>query len=274
MPPLEALVAAGHEVTLVVTGSDRRRGRGATTSPSPVKAAALELDLPVSHRLEDLEEVDAALGVVVAYGRILSAAVLEPRPYVNLHFSLLPRWRGAAPVEWAILEGDERTGVCVMAVEEGLDTGGVYAKAETDVDAKTLEGLRGELVSIGSELLVEVLAAAEGVGGEARLPTPSPQDGEVTYARKLTAEDRVLRWDRPAVELERVVRIGGATTTVEGRRLKVLAAALDPVPGSVAVPCASGALHLVEVQPEGKRPMSGGDWLRGLRRSDPPPLGT
>lgn len=274
MPPLEALIAAGHEVLLVVTGPDRRRGRGGSTSPSPVKAAALELDLPVTDRLDAACEVDAALGVVVAYGRILPADFVAVRPYVNLHFSLLPRWRGAAPVEWAILEGDERTGVCVMAVEEGLDTGGVYARAETDVDAKTLDGLRAELVDKGSELLLGLLAAADDGSGGVALPEPAVQEGEATYARKITAEDRRLRWERPAVELDRVVRVGGATTSVEGRRLKVLSAALDPVPGSVAVPTGAGRLHLVEVQPEGKRPMSAADWLRGLRRSDPPPLGT
>ncbi len=274
VPPLEALVAAGHDVVLVLTGPDRRRGRGGATSPSPVKAAALALGLPVAADLAAACEVDAALGVVVAFGRILPADFLAVRPYVNLHFSLLPRWRGAAPVEWAILEGDERTGVCVMAVEEGLDTGGVYARAETEVDAKTLEGLRAELLDKGSELLLGLLAAADDGTGGVVLPEPTAQDGVVTYARKLTAEDRRLRWDRPAVELERIVRVGGATTSVEGRRLKVLAAALDPVPGSVAVPTGAGQLHLLEVQPEGKRPMSAADWLRGLRRSDPPPLGT
>lgn len=261
-------------MVLVLTGTDRRRGRGGATSPSPVKAAALELGVPVTDRLDALGEVDADLGVVVAYGRIIPVEALAVRPYLNLHFSLLPRWRGAAPVEWAILSGDERTGVCVMAVEEGLDTGGVYAKAETDVDAKTLGQLRSELVSMGSALLVDVLAAAQPNGGEVRLPEPQPQEGETTYARKLTAEDRLLRWGRPAVDLERVVRVGGATTTVDGRRLKVHAAALGPVPGGVAVPTGDGPLHLVEVQPEGKRPMAAADWLRGLRRSDPPLLGT
>ena len=126
VPPLRALVAAGHDVALVVTRPDRRRGRGTAASPSPVKAAALELGLPVSHDVDDALGADAELGVVVAFGRIIKPHVLEALPMINVHFSLLPRWRGAAPVERALLAGDEVTGVCVMGVEETLDTGPVY----------------------------------------------------------------------------------------------------------------------------------------------------
>ena len=130
---LRALHAASHEVVLVVSGADKRRGRGKTLTPTPVKAAALELGLAVTDELQDVMDVSADLGVVVAYGRIIRPEMLAHLQMVNLHFSLLPRWRGAAPVERAILAGDTVTGVCVMAVEEGLDTGGVYAREEVTV---------------------------------------------------------------------------------------------------------------------------------------------
>ena len=132
VPPLEALVAAGHDVALVVTGQDKRRGRGGGRSPSPVKSAAERLGIQVSHSLDDVVRTAGTglgldLGVVVAFGKIIGTDVLDAVPMVNMHFSLLPRWRGAAPVERALLAGDELTGVCIMRVEEGLDTGGVFA---------------------------------------------------------------------------------------------------------------------------------------------------
>ncbi|HEX2578546.1 MAG TPA: methionyl-tRNA formyltransferase, partial [Aquihabitans sp.] len=188
VPPLAALVDAGFEVALVVTGADKRRGRRARPSPTPVKLAAVERGLPVSHDLADVPGVGADLGVVVAYGRILRRSLLEQLPMVNLHFSLLPRWRGAAPVERALLAGDERTGVCVMAVEEGLDTGGVHARAELAIRrSSTAEELGRQLSELGSTLLVETLQ--RGLGA------PQPQVGEVTYAAKLTTDDLRLRWD-------------------------------------------------------------------------------
>ena len=165
VPPLRALVAAGHEVVLVVTRVDKRRGRGSGVSPSPVKAAALELGLPVSHDVDDAivaaQEQGAELGVVVAFGQIIKPHVLDVLPMVNLHFSLLPRWRGAAPVERALLAGDEVTGVCVMALEEGLDTGGVYARREVPIGPETTAAeLRELLVDVGTRLLVDTLADA------------------------------------------------------------------------------------------------------------------
>ncbi len=271
VPPLRAIVAAGFEVPLVVTRPDKRRGRGSATSPSPVKVAATELGLPVSHDLADVGTVGADLGVVVAYGRIIPAAVLDALPMVNLHFSLLPRWRGAAPVERAILAGDHVTGVCVMAVDETLDTGDVYRRREVPVSSQTVDELRRELVSVGAELLVEALRSG--------LRDPEPQVGEPTYAEKLGAEDRHLDWSRPAVELDRVVRIGGAWTTFRGRRLKVWRAEVvdepaAPVPGALdgdAVMTGEGRLRLVEVQPEGKARQAAADWLRrrapGRRRA-------
>ena len=163
VPPLEALVDAGHQVALVVTGVDKRRGRGAELSPTPVKVCAERLGIPVSHIVDDVLTTDAELGVVVAFGRLIKPHVLVGLPMVNLHFSLLPRWRGAAPVERALLAGDDMTGVCVMAVEEGLDTGGVYATAEVPIGpTTTADELRRELVAVGTELLVDTLATGLG----------------------------------------------------------------------------------------------------------------
>jgi methionyl-tRNA formyltransferase len=274
VPPLRALLDAGHQVELVVSGPDRRRGRGSRTSPSPLKAAALELGLATTSKLTDLvapERNPPELGVVVAFGRLIRPAVLSVVPMINLHFSLLPRWRGAAPVERAILAGDPTTGVCVMEVEEGLDTGGIYARTELDIGpTEHLGPLRDRLVAAGSELLVEVLA-----GGLAGLPTPVPQAGEPTYARKLEPSEFELHWERPSGELMAVVRLDRAHTSVEGRRLGVLAASFAPRPGPPVgrpapgtlledtVITGDGAVRLDIVQPEGGRPMAARDWLRG-----------
>jgi methionyl-tRNA formyltransferase len=274
VPPLLALHAAGHRIVTVVSGPDKRRGRGRATSPSPVKAAAVELGIPVTDQPDDLLEVSADLGVVVAYGRIIKPHLLAHLAMVNLHFSLLPRWRGAAPVERAILAGDDRTGVCVMDVEEGLDTGGIHALVEVPIDDRiTADALRDELARLGSDLLVETLA--NGLG------TATPQAGDgITYASKLSPEEFELHWDRPAVELHRIVRIGGAWTTFRGARFKVVAAErLDPdapalqdsapAPGhldGLVVGCGDGgALRLVTVQPEGKAPMDAASWVNGAR---------
>ncbi len=229
MPPLRALVDADHEVVLVVTRPDRRRGRGGATSPSPVKAAALDLGLVVSHDHRDVIGAGADLGVVVAYGRIIPTDVLAALPMVNLHFSRLPRWRGAAPVERALLAGDTETAVDVMAVEEGLDTGPIYARREVPIgDRATLEGLRAELVATGTQLLVDTLAGP--------LPAPVPQSGDVVVASKIDPAERRLDWSRPAVELDRVVRVGGAWTTWHARRLKVTEAEPVPAGGATAAP--------------------------------------
>ncbi len=218
VPPLRALAEAGHDVALCVTRPDRRRGRGAHVTPSPVKEAATALGITVTHDMDDVAAAGVELAVVVAYGRIIPARLLALVPMVNLHFSLLPRWRGAAPVERAILAGDHETGVCVMRVEEGLDTGPVYAVRSLPLDDDvTLASLRERLVALGSVLLVDMLAA--GVSG---LPEPVPQMGEATIAGKVTKEDLHLEWAEDAVQLTRVVRLGRAWTTFRGKRLTVL----------------------------------------------------
>jgi methionyl-tRNA formyltransferase len=271
--PLRALHDAGFEIPLVVTGADKRRGRRGAAAPSPVKVEALSLGLAVSHDVDDLPAVAPELGVVVAYGHLLRRPLLEQVPMVNLHFSLLPRWRGAAPVERALLAGDDTTGVCLMAVEEGLDTGAVYARREIAVRrTSTAAELREQLVVLGSGLLVDQLRGGLGV--------PEPQQGEPTYASKLTTADLELRWDRPAEELDRVVRVGGAWTTFRGKRLKVGAATIDGsrelVPGELregVVGTGSGALRLLSVQPEGRAPQPYAAWANGARPVDGERLG-
>ncbi len=286
--PLRALRDAGHDIALVVTRADKRRGRGGTTTPSPVKAAAGDLGLPVTHELSDVAAAGVELGVVVAYGRIIPAALLADVPMINLHFSLLPRWRGAAPVERAILAGDHETGVCLMKIEEGLDTGPVYASSAVPLDEEiTLTGLRAELVDVGCALLVGALA--HGVNG---LPVPVPQVGEPTIADKITKEELHLNWAEPARQLRRVVRLERAWTTFRGKRLTVLEATLGDAPEEqggqggqadrlgpgamvgAAVVTGDGALVLRRVQPESRSPMSAEEWLRGVRPAHGERLGT
>jgi methionyl-tRNA formyltransferase len=268
--PLRALVGAGHDLAIVVSRPDRRRGRGAALLPSPVKAAALEMGLPVTERVDDVVDVGAELGVVVAYGRLVKRHVLDALPLVNVHFSLLPRWRGAAPVERAILAGDRVTGVCLMALEEGLDTGPVYAcEAKGIGEEETADELRAALTETGTRMLVELLARD--------LPVPRPQQGTPTYAAKIEPDEHRLDWSRPAVELHRVVRLGHAWTTFRGKRLRVLRARpaddtggpglapgeLDPA--ALAVGTGAGLLALLEVQPEGRGPQPASAWRNGAR---------
>jgi methionyl-tRNA formyltransferase len=233
-----------------------------------VKAAAEELGLPVVHRVDEVLELDADLGVVVAYGALVRRPVLERLAMVNLHFSLLPRWRGAAPVERALLAGDRETGVCLMQLEEGLDTGPVFARRIVAIGPRTTASeLRAELVETGTDLLLETLR-----GG---LRDPEPQRGEPTYAHKLDPAELRLDWEQPAALLERVVRIGGAWTTVKGRRLKLLEAVVEGErsdgPGGpgvlddVEVGTGEGSLRLVTVQPEGRGPMAASAWVNGAR---------
>jgi methionyl-tRNA formyltransferase len=186
---------------------------------------------------------------------------------VNLHFSPLPRWRGAAPVERAILAGDPHTAVDLMVVEEGLDTGAIYRRAEVDIGPdETLEELRGRLVAIGTTMLVEELSAGLG--------EPAPQVGEPTYAAKLEPEERHLDWAAPALDVHRRVRLGDAWTTHQGRRLKVWRTHVPPVGEGPQVAAGDGPVELVEVQPEGKGRMAATDWARGARWQPGDGLGT
>jgi methionyl-tRNA formyltransferase len=280
---LDALIDAGHDICLVVSTPDTRRGRGSTLSPSPVRKRALELGLATSDEVADAANCGAELGVVVAYGKLVPAEVLAAVPMVNLHFSLLPRWRGAAPVERAILAGDKETGVCVMALDEGLDTGPLYACSAVQIgEEERADELTDRLAAIGTGLLVDLLAAAP-----ASLAHPHPQVGEPTYAAKIEPEDRRLDWRLCAARLARVVRVGRAFTTWRGRRLlvhraRVAAFAVVPSPeeppGTLRadgrVVTGEGLLELVEVQAEGRSVQPIAAFLAGARIGPGERLGT
>jgi methionyl-tRNA formyltransferase len=276
--PLRALVHAGHDVALVVTQPDRRRSRGRGADPTPVKVAATELGLPIltptraREVIDDVRSAGAEVGVTVAFGQLLPPAFLDalPHGFVNVHFSLLPRWRGAAPVERAILAGDSETGVSLMRIDEGLDTGDLYASASIPIGADETAGeLRARLAELGTELLLEHLPRIPGA-------EPVPQQGEPTYAEKLSVEEFRIDPRRSADELARLVRAGnprpGAWMVVGGKRVKVWRA--HPVSdggmaGSIRAPgelvTENGALRLDEVQPEGRARMSAEAWLAGSR---------
>jgi methionyl-tRNA formyltransferase len=250
--------------------------------PSPVKKTAAELGLNVvtpergKEALDDIAGSGAELGVVVAFGQLIPPSVLAALPsgYVNVHFSLLPRWRGAAPVERAILAGDAETGVCLMQLEAGLDTGPVYACRPIPITPDDTAGdLRRRLADLGTELL---LSEIESIPGR----KPTPQEGEETYAAKLTVEEFAVDWSRPAAELARLVMAGnpkpGAWTTAKGARLKLLRARADDAPAPVGagpgalvgpgrVATGDGVLVLGEVQPEGKAAMPAAAWAAGFR---------
>jgi methionyl-tRNA formyltransferase len=262
--PFEALLAAGFDIPLVVTQPDRRRGRGSGTAPSPVKEAALAHDIDVAtpararEAIDDIRATGAERGVVVAFGQLLPPAVLGafPKGLVNLHYSLLPRWRGAAPVERAILAGDTETGVCVMDVEETLDTGAVYARETVTIGAEETAGeLHARLTAIGAGLLATTLTTIDTI-------TPEPQTGESTYADKLTVDEFRLDPAASAATRTQVVRAGnprpGAWLDVDGARLKVWRAHED-----------AGRFVPDEVQPEGKKPMPYAAWKAGHHGTDP-----
>ncbi len=243
VPSLEALVAAGHELVGVVSQPDRRRGRGKSLLPSPIKERALALGLPVFtperiRRDPDCQQQLAALGadlsVVVAFGQILPPEVLAQPPLGcwNGHGSLLPRWRGAGPIQWCLLEGDPETGVGIMAMEEGLDTGPVLLERSIPIGLlENAQQLGMRLAQLTAELLVEALPRIEaaGPGPEAerltRLGVRKQSAEGLTYARMLTKEDARIDWSRPALTIHRTVMglYPGATTTWQGLRLKVLA---------------------------------------------------
>lgn len=268
---------------MVVSQPDKRRGRGGASGPSPVKRLALEAGLPVSDRVDEVVSSGAELGVVVAYGRIVPVRVLDAVPMLNGHFSLLPRWRGAAPVERAILAGDEATGVSVMRLEEGLDTGPVLAETAVEIrndDREHASELTERLSVVAAEMLVDLLAP--GVGA---LQAGMPQTGEATYAQKIDPDELRLDFGRSAAELERTVRLDRAWTTFRGQRLLVLDAIGRPRAATdteglangtlrgTSVRAADGELELLVVQPSGRRALPAVEWLRGVRPGESEKLG-
>ena len=264
---LEGLHNAGHEIALVVSQPDVRRSRGGTLQPSPVKEAALSLGLEVTDDLDKLNDVALDGVIVVAYGKIIPDDLLNKFLMINIHFSLLPRWRGAAPLERALLAGDPTTGVCVMKVVSELDAGPVYARADLEIGEKSLEELRSELGVIGTALVVDLLE-----DGLESLPEPTTQTGEVVYAAKMKKDEFLLDFTQPAAQVLRVIRLGSSFTFIENRRLRILSATLVPEysgsPGELVgevVGTGQGGLRLERVQGEGGREMDASAWRRGVR---------
>ena len=264
---LTQLIDAGFPIAHVVTRKDARRGRGGQTSGSPVKVVAQTHGIEVSHDLEWIRQNAHLnlLGIVVAYGRLIPIEVLHVAPMINVHFSLLPRWRGAAPVERAILAGDEVTGVCIMDLEETLDTGPVHACREVPLTrAHTATSLMNELAEVGSDVLIELLTRG--------LSSVTPQMGDATYAAKISSSEACIDWNDAAIAIDRKIRALRAFTTIDGVRLRILEAHISHAastarPGQcgddAVVATGEGSLVLIRVQPEGKNPMDAVAWLRG-----------
>jgi len=270
--PLQTLVAEGFVIELVVTGVDKRRGRGTETSANPVKAAALALGIPVSHDINDVLKLnpDGLLGVVVAFGNIIAPEILQHVPMINIHYSALPRWRGAAPVERAILSGDSTTAVCIIQVGEQLDAGDVLATAPCAIrEDDSVLALRSRLGQLALPLLIDI--CSNGVSSQ------QAQIGEVVVARKISAHDLAIDWSSSPDAISRQVRLGNAFTFFDGKRFKVheVSSVSEQLPaGSISVHDArvlvgarGGSIQLVTVQPEGKPRTSASEWARGARLS-------
>lgn len=280
VPTLDALAAAGHEIVAVYSQPPRRAGRGKALTPTPVHRRAEEMGIavhtPASLKGEAEKAAFAALdldvAVVAAYGLILPGAILDaPRNgCLNVHASLLPRWRGAAPIHRAILAGDERTGVTIMGMETGLDTGPMFATVETPVDRKTAGDLTIELAEKGAALMVEVLADLDSY-----TPVPQPEQ-DVTYAAKIDKSEARIDFTRTAAEIERQVRafnpVPGAFFEHEGERIRILSAEVEPsvsaAPGTIVdenlgISCAEGVVRPQRVQRAGRGVMAPAELLRG-----------
>ena len=286
VPTLDALVAAGHDVVAAYSQPPRPAGRGKALQPTMVETRARQLGIEVRtpRTLRDTDEqaafaaLDADVAVVAAYGLILPRPVLDAPRHgcLNVHGSLLPRWRGAAPVQRAIMAGDEVTGITIMQMEAGLDTGPMLLKREVRIDEKNAAQLTDELSVLGATMMVDVLEALD-----ACPPVPQPEDG-VTYAAKISKDEARIDWTRSATDLQRHVQglapFPGAWFEANGERVKLLdAETVDGagVPGTVigeplVVACGEDALHCRLVQRAGKGAMPVDDLLRGF----PMPVGT
>lgn len=280
VPTLDALLAAGHEIAAVYCQPPRAAGRGKPLRPSPVQlraeAVGLEVRTPVSLRDDraqaDFAGLDLDAAVVAAYGLILPVPILDaPRNgCLNVHASILPRWRGAAPIQRAILAGDATTGVTIMGMERGLDTGPIYAIRETVVDAKTAGTLTDELAGIGAALMIEVLERLADI-----TPLPQPEQG-VTHAAKIEKAEAHLDFGQPAQLVERAVRafnpVPGAWFELGGERIKLLEARISDAsgpPGEIlddrmTIACGSGAILPLLVQRAGRGVMTSEELLRGF----------
>lgn len=294
VPTLERVVAAGHPVLAVVTQPDRPRGRGQHPAPPPVKQAALRLGLPVyqpervrrPEAVEYLRGLAAEAMVVVGYGQIIPQAIIDLAPLgiINVHASLLPKYRGAGPIQWAILNGETRTGVTTMRIDAGLDTGDMLLKAETEIGPEeTAVELGGRLAVMGADLLVKTL---DGLARGAIMPELQ-NPAEATLAPMLKKEDGAIDWGQPAAAIHNRVRglqpWPGASTVFRGQTLHIWRSRVRPghgaEPGRFSatkpplVSCGAGSLELVEVQMEGRKRMSGADFANGQRLTDNDRLG-
>ena len=281
---MAGLLVAGHEIALVLTQPDRPAGRGLRPTPSAVKRLAAERGIPVRQptKLKDAPELEEIRGlrpdalVVAAYGLLLPPALLEAPRFgaLNIHASLLPRWRGAAPIQRALLAGDRETGISIMQMDAGLDTGPVLLKNPLPIGADDDAGtLHDKLATLGARAIVEALQ--EVTMGRARAQ-PQPRDG-ITYAAKIDKREACLDWSKPASQLERAVRafrpVPGAYATLEGEAIKVWRAEAlpqDAQPGSLRVEgeklvvgCGKGSLAILELQRAGGRRLGAADFLRG-----------
>ncbi len=285
VPTLE-LLSRSFDVGLVVTQPDKPRGRSGSPAAPPIKTRAFELGIPVVQPIRSIEIANAIgehgdfdLGVVVAYGRILRTDVLElpAMGLLNVHFSLLPRWRGAAPVARAVMAGDPMTGVTIIKIDEGLDTGSVLTAQAVDIGPGENAGeLTGRLARLGARLILDAIPPY--VSGEL-VPLDQTDEG-LEYADKLTPEDRPLNTAASPEEFVNRVRglapRPGATLEIDGERFKILqarVAADGPAPaewratrGGLLVGLTEGAVELTVIQPPGRKPMSGSDWMRGARK--------
>ncbi|WP_026533918.1 methionyl-tRNA formyltransferase [Arthrobacter sp. H14] len=287
VPSLDAVVAAGHEVVAVLTRPDAPVGRRRVLTPSPVAQRAGELDIEIVHAskinaeiTDKLASYDAETAAIVAYGALIPAAALAipTHGWINLHFSLLPAWRGAAPVQHAIIHGDEITGASTFRLETGLDTGPVFGRLTEEIRPGDTSGILLERLShSGAVLLQQTLSALE--SGTA---APVPQSGEVSMAPKLTIEDARIDWKQPALAVDRRIRgvspEPGAWTTLDGQRFKLGPVSLEPgvdSPGpgrirlaadkkSVVAGTGSHNVRLHTVQPAGRKSMAAADWMRGM----------
>jgi methionyl-tRNA formyltransferase len=281
---LEAIVAAGHHVAAVYTQPPRPAGRGKKERPSAVQRRAEALGLPVLHprtlrgdaAQAEFTALGADIAVVVAYGMILPRAILQApaRGCLNIHASLLPRWRGAAPIHRAIMAGDEKTGVCIMQMDEGLDTGPVLLRREVAIgDQDTTADLHDRLAGLGAGMIVDALSRLDDLA-----PMAQPESG-VTYAAKIDKAEARIDWTRPAIEVDRLIRglspFPGAWCEVAGERVKLLGSHLADgagAPGQVlrdfTVACGDGALTVTRAQRSGKRAVDARELLRGWSLPD------
>ncbi|MBW4973922.1 methionyl-tRNA formyltransferase [Roseovarius mucosus] len=281
VPVLEALVAAGHEVAAVYCQPPRPAGRGKKDRPSPVQARAEALGLRVHHPVSlkeaaaqaEFAALKAEVAVVVAYGLILPQAVLDAptRGCLNIHASLLPRWRGAAPIHRAIMAGDTETGVCIMQMEAGLDTGPVLLREPVAIGPQETTGeLHDRLSALGARLIVAALERLD-----ALTPEPQPEAG-VTYAAKIDKSEARVDWTRPATEVDRLIRglspFPGAWCEVGGERIKLLCSAMAEAHGApgvvladgLTVACGTGSVRLLRLQRAGRAAQDADEFLRGM----------